>query len=103
MEHTNFAQIARINAKCDGFSDISGQRRGDITESLKADSVPANLAHLRHMDQQKIQLLQRVRHPWQEAVSLPALSRRYLRFGAFATVIYIKQKITKAVVELGQR
>ncbi len=55
-------------------------------------AIHSHLARLGYLDQQQIQLLQRIWHPWQEAVSLPALYRRDLCFRTFAPMVNVQEK-----------
>jgi hypothetical protein len=66
------------------------------------NAVAMNPARLRRLDQQQIQLFERLRHARQESIRFPALSRRCFRLSAVTAMVHMQQKGTQSAVQLGQ-
>ena len=102
MEEAEFGQIARIKAQCHCLSDIRRENCRDVAQTLEVNAVDAHLACPGDVQEQQIQLLQRVRHAWQEAVRLPPSGRRYFSSGAFTALVHVQKKGAQPGVEVGQ-
>jgi hypothetical protein len=57
------------------------------------NAIHPHLARLGHLNQQQIQLLQRVRHSWQETVRFPARGGRHFRLGACAALVHVEKNV----------
>ena len=76
MKHADFAHIAGIEPEGHRFSYIGCKRRRNIAQPVEVNTIAMNSAVLRHLDQQQIQLFERLGHARQESTRFPAFGRR---------------------------
>ena len=62
--------------------------------------IGPHLARLGHLNQQQIQLFQRVRHSRKKAVGLPALNGRDLRLCILSAMVVGEEKAAEPRIEL---
>ena len=102
MKHANFAHIAGIEPEGHRFSYIGCKRRRNVAQPVEVNTIAMNSAALRHLDQQQIQLFERLGHARQKSIPFPAFGRRRFCLSALTAVVNTQQKVTQQAVQLGQ-
>jgi hypothetical protein len=100
VEDTDLCHIPRVDSQSDRFPNIRRQRCGDVTETLEVNPIGPHLARFGYLDQEQVQLFQRVRHPGQKAVRLPTLDRRRFCFCILSPMVHVEQEGAKQCIEL---
>src|SRR5512132_1168970 len=68
----DFGEVPGVVADGDRFTDIGRQYRIDVAEPLEADAILLDPARFEHCEEEQVELFQRLRHPRQETVTVPA-------------------------------
>ncbi|AOF95319.1 hypothetical protein BSY17_4168 (plasmid) [Sphingobium sp. RAC03] len=103
MEYPNLAYVARIVADRHRLADIGGERRVEVSQPLETDAVAVDDARLGDHDQQRVQFLQRFRHPGQPAIAAPRIDGRYADRPVRADVIGRHDVCADRSVQFGKR
>src|SRR3546814_4876390 len=97
------AYVARIVADRHRLADIGGERRVEVSQPLETDAVAVDDARLGDHDQQRVQFLQRFRHPGQPAIAAPRIDGRYADRPVRADVIGRHDVCADRSVQFGKR
>ncbi len=103
VKDTDFGHVPRVKPQRHRFPNVCRQRGRKVSQALEVNPIDAHLTRLGHLNQQQVQVVQRVRHPRHEALGFPAFGGRYLRLGTFTTVVNLQQKCPEPGIEVTAR
>ena len=103
VEDADFRHVPGIDPEGHGFPHVGRQRGREVAEPLEVNAIGPHVPRLRHLNQQQIQLLQRVRHARKKAVGFPALDGGHLRVGMVAPVIDVEEERAELRLERRHR
>ena len=87
VEDAYFRHVPWIDSQGYGLADVCGKRCRDVAEILEVNAVNSHLARLGHLNQQQVELLQRIRHSGQKPVRFPAFNRWRLGLCVVAAMV----------------
>ena len=100
VEDADLGDVPRVVADNDGFADIGGQQRRDVSESLEVHAVAVDDPGFGHGQQQQVQFVHGCRKPGQPAVTYPGMVRGGFDFRMLALVVVLRDETADGRVQL---
>jgi len=103
VEDPDLAEVAGVVADGDGLTDVGGEGRVEVAQTLEADAVAVHHPGLGDLDEQQVQLLEAVGGAGQPAVGDPGLLRALPGLAVLPLVVGTGDPLPDRGVELRQR